>query len=918
MGCLVESITVIRFMQKVLLMRRVSPTLLLLALFHCLTYSVLSQTGSLVGKVTDQNSGEEIVGANVLIVGTPLGSTTDLDGKFLIKNIQPGTYNIRVSYIGYSAKVITGVAIKAGEALKLDVSIASQSYSADEVVVTAERALSTEAAILSERKKSATIGDAISAEQIKRTPDATSGDALKRVTGLSIVDSKFVFIRGVTDRYNGTMLNGVSVTTTDTDVDKKSFSFDMIPANLLENTIVTKTATPDLPGDFTGGLVQLNTLEFPNHQVIKLSLTSSYNTISNLTTLQQSQGGARDWTGFDNGTRDFPPSNLNAYELGKNLPNNWAQRSERAPLNGSLSFTIGDAVPIGDEQLGYVAALSYRNGFQRTETETDYFRTGSRILEASGTRDQYSVLWGGLVDLNFKFAGLHKLSFKNSYNQTAEDKLSKIAGVDENEQTFRTQVTEWDQRSLYVAKLSGEHRLPALGDIEVRWQGAYISSLAKEPDRKTAIYSKNVNDLSGPFIKALTDRSWSSLHEYTRSAGIDISIPVADAKVKFGAAVEGKRRSYDIKFFLAELERGSRAFELTVLPIDSIFMPQNFGPGKFVMFGLDNPRDKYTAEQTVYAGYLMLDLPFTVFGSDFRLVGGARLENSEQLVNTISPFSTNEPYVARLKAIDILPSLNFTYIINDITNFRLAYSQSVNRPEFREMASFYFYDYSIYEGAFGNPLLQRALSNNFDIRFEIFPGVGELLAASYFNKQISGAIEQQLIISSNPERTWFNSPNGRNYGWEFEVRKSLDFLGRYFANFSITGNYTRILSAIEYPIYFGANTVATREMQGQSPYMINVSLLFREPTFGTTVNLLYNEFGQRLEAVADTREQDVLEEARGVVDASITQPVLSGLELKFTIKDWGAKRKKFVTREGNPYRTIFQGTTYSLQASFTF
>ncbi len=897
-------------------MRRVFPALLFMIV---LNQSAFSQAGSLVGKVTDQNSGEEIVGANVLIVGTTFGSSTDLDGKFIVKTVPAGIHDIRVSYVGYSPKVITGIAIKPGEALRLDVTIVSVAYSSEEVVVTAERMLSTEAAVLSERKRSATIGDAVSMEQIKRTPDATSGDALKRITGLSIVDNKFVFVRGVTDRYNGTMLNGVSVTTTDTDVDKKSFSFDMVPANLLENTIVTKTATPDLPGDFTGGLVQLNTLEFPHLQVIKLSLSSSYNSITNLRTIQKSQGGGRDWTGFDNGDRNFPPSDVNGYDLGRVLPNNWAQRSGRAPLNGSFNLTIGDALPIGDQQLGFVAALSYRNGFQRTESETDYFRTGSRILEASGTRDQYTVLWGGLVDLNFKFESLHKLSLKNSYNQTGEDKMSRLSGVDENEQAFRTQVTEWDQRSLYVTKLSGEHVFPGLCDLDVRWQGSYISSVATEPDRKTAIYSKNVNyPESYPYAKGLTDRSWSNLREFTRSGGIDVTLPFGGAKFKFGALAESKTRGYDIKFFVAELERGSTAFELALLPIDSIFLPQNFGRGKFFMNRLDSPRDKYSAEQTQYAGYLMLDLPFSVLDYHFRLVGGARLENSEQLVNTISPFATDEPYVARLKKVDILPSLNFTYIVNENMNLRLAYSQSVNRPEFRELASFYFYDYSIYEGTYGNPLLQRALSKNYDVRFEVFPAAGELLAVSYFNKNISGAIEQQLIISSNPERTWFNSPYGRNYGWEFEVRKSLDFIGGYFANFSLTGNYTRIYSSIEYPISFGSSEFAVREMQGQSPYMVNLSLLFREPTLGTTVNLLYNKFGGRLEAVADTREQDVLEEARGVVDASISQSLYSGVELKFTIKDWGAKLKKFVTREGNPFRTTFQGTTYSLQASFTF
>ena len=878
-----------------------------------------AQTGSLYGTIVDQESGEELVGVNVILVGTTKGGNTDIDGRFSIKNLEADTVNVRISYVGYASQIVTGVVIKEGEGTKLDLSIRQEAYTAEEVTVTAERILSSEAAILSQRRKAATIGDGISAEQVKRTPDATSGDALKRVTGLAIVDNKFVFIRGVTDRYNGTMLNGVSVSSTDTDVDKKSFAFDMIPANLIENTVVAKTATPDLPGDFTGGLVQINTLDFPNDRVIKLSLSSAYNSISNLETIQGSQGGGRDWSGFDDGTRAFPDQNLNGYDLGKSLPNNWAQRSRRAPLNGALNFSIGDAVALGDDSFGYIAALSYRNGYQRTESEIDYFRTGSRILEAEGTRDQYSVLWSGLVDLSFKFSGLHKLSLKNSYNQTAEDKTSKITGVDENEQIFRTQVTEWDERSLYVTKLSGEHKLPALAGLDVQWQGSYISSLAYEPDRKTAVYSKNVNYPENyAYAKGLTDRSWSDLREFTRSAGVDLSLPLGDAKLKAGALAEGKRRDYDIKFFVAELERGSTAFELALLPIDSIFMPQNFGSGKFVMSRLDNPRDKYSAEQTLYAGYLMLDLPFTLFDNNFRLVGGARLENSEQLVNTISPFVTDEPFVARLKKVDILPSLNFTYIINDISNFRFAYSQSVNRPESRELASFYFYDYSIYEGTYGNPLLERALSKNYDLRFEIFPGVGELVALSYFYKNISGAIEQQLIISSNPERTWFNSPSGKNYGWEFEVRKTLDFLGGYFSNFSVTGNYTRINSAIEYPVYFGANEFAVREMQGQSPYMINLSLLYHEPTLGTTVNVLFNEFGRRLDAVADMREQDVFEEPRGVLDASVTQPIVRGLEMKFTVKDWGARSKKFVTREGNPYRSTYQGTSYSLQASLTF
>ncbi len=229
-----------------------------------LTGGAVAQMGSLYGKVHDSKSGEELVGANVLLVGTSLGGSTDIDGKFAIRNVPPGTYSVRFSYIGYTAQVVSAVEVKSGDNLKLDINLTSEDFQQDEVVVTAERVLSTEASVLADRRKSATIGDAISAEQIRKAPDATSGDALKRVTGLTVVDDKFVYVRGVTDRYNGTSLNGVSVSSTNTEVDRKSFSFDLVPSALLENTVVVKTATPDLPGDFSGGFVQVNTLDFPS------------------------------------------------------------------------------------------------------------------------------------------------------------------------------------------------------------------------------------------------------------------------------------------------------------------------------------------------------------------------------------------------------------------------------------------------------------------------------------------------------------------------------------------------------------------------------------------------------------------------------------------------------------------------------
>jgi hypothetical protein len=891
-----------------------------------------AQPGTVCGTLRDAATGEELVGVNIVIVGTSVGATTDLDGRYTLKNAPPEPFDLRFSYVGYTSSTVTGVRVASGVVLTLDVNLRPGEIEGDEVVVTAERQLNTESSLLAVRKKAATIGDAVSMEQVKRSPDATSGDALRRITGVTVLDNKFVFVRGVTDRYNSATLNGVSVTSTDTDVDKKSFAFDLIPANLLENMTVTKTATPDLPGDFTGGLVQLNTLDFPDRQVVKLSLSTSSNTITNGKTIRQSQGAAQDWTGFDNGYRNFPGDGVDfLYGLGRALPNNWKQRQARAPLNGTANLSLGDRLSLGDDILGYIAGLSYRNGFQRVEGTSEWNNIFNvPVILGEGTRDTYSVLWGGLFNLTYQLSGLDKLTFNNNFSQSAEDKITHNEFLDDTEEANIVEIAEWDQRSNYVTQLAGSHRLPSFGDLDIQWRGSYSSSISREPDRRQSVVAKPQNTPpSFPYAFERAIRSWSNLREFSRAFSLDIQLPLAeDTRIKFGGVAEGKSRQFNIRFF----ETDGSAYDpaanprLYFLPIDSMFAPENFAPGRFFMRELSSPRDFYSGTQNVYSAYAMVDQRFSLLGEDLRFVGGARVEHSEQLVNTISPYATNEPFIARVKNIDLLPSGNLTWVINDLTNLRLAYSQSVNRPEFRELSSFYFYDYNLFEGTFGNPLLERAVSRNYDVRFETFPDIGAVFAVSGFYKGITNAIEVKILPSTNPERTWFNSPQGKNYGWELELRTTLGVFGDYFRNLSIGANYSRIYSEIEYPegykvdsagVYLDKFRTATREMQGQSPWTANLSFTFTEPTLGTTLNILYNEFGRRIDAIGDKRDLDVIEQPRGILDLSVVQPVMQGLELKMTIKDLNAKKKEFRTREDRPYRTLFQGTTYSLQASLT-
>ncbi len=885
-----------------------------------------AQSGALAGKVFDEQTGEELVGANVLILGTTHGATTDIDGKYVVRNIPPGAHSVRISFVGYTAKTVTGVQIDAGRTAELNVSLAATAVEADEVIVTAERVRATESALLSERKKAATIGDGISAEQIKRTPDATSGDALKRVTGISVVDEKFVYVRGITDRYNGTTVDGASVTSTE--IGKKGFSFDLIPSNLIENTTVVKSATPDLPGDFTGGLVQVNTLDIPTERLIRVGVSTSYNNVSTAKDFLVSQGGGRDWLGYDDGSRSMPEFNGSMTEFAKSLPNTWAPRRTKAPYNGSFSFTFGDQFSLDDQEngesrLGIVASLSYSNKFQRTDFRVNEVTSGGFLLRRyEGSKDEYSVLWGAIANATYKISSLHKISFRNSYNRSGEDNVSRYGGEDGNTGSeVRSTAIRWTQRSVYTGQLAGDHLFPGFGGLSLQWRGSVSSSVREDPDRKLVPYVRQIGSApEDPFYVTTSDRSWEKANDRSKSVGMDFVLPISDLKAKGGLFYEDRAADYRIRAYRITGVASTR-FELYTLPLDSVFRPENFGPGGFAFF--ENPGNAasfYDANQELIAGYAMIDALFSVAGQSFRLVGGARLENALQRLHSTRSLTDPTPETTLLKKIDILPSMNLTYIIHQAANLRLAYSQTVNRPEFRELAPVAYYDFDRLETVYGNPRLQRALIRNYDARLEVFPAPGEVLAISYFHKALSSPIEQMIDVSSTPIRTYINSQRAINKGWEVEVRKSLDFLGGYFANLLLYGNYTRVQSAVEVvdEIAPGVFQTFTRPLQGQSPYMINVGVSFTEPATRTSITFLYNKYGRRIDAVGSAiSEPDIYEEPRDLVDVTISQQLFNLFEVKFAVRNLNGK-EQLLSKRGQTYRSNDTGTSYALSVSAGF
>ncbi len=866
------------------------------------TYAQASGDAKIVGSVIDAETAEAIVGANVVLEGTTKGAATDIEGRFVITEVEPGTYTLVVSVISYARKRITDLVVEQGKTVKIDVVMQSETIQLDVVEISAKAELAYEGALLTRQKKAASISDGISAEQIKRTPDATSSDALRRVTGISVVDNKFVFIRGTSERYSTARLNGASLASTEPD--KKSFAFDLFPSNLIDNMVISKTFTPDVPGDFSGGLVDMTTIDFPNDLTVRLIVAPSYNSASTGKTFHTYNGSATDALGYDNGARQIPtglPDNLNArnysedelVQFGRLFNNVWAPHTKTAPFNGSYSLSIGDGATLLGKNFGLVASLSYRNSFSTVDIVRNDYELAGPKFEFGGQQSTFSVLWGGLLNISYKVNDNHKLSVKNLYNRSSDDDVALLSGIDHlGFFDMNTTILRYVTRSVYSGTLSGDHFFQDLGGLQLNWNASVSNASREEPDYRRTSYVRDVGT-DDPFRILINNqpdpknggRFYSDLSDRARSLSGDFTIPITDLRIKFGGLVERKERDFAARV-LGFIATARTDFNLYYLPLDKVFAPENIHAKGFRISEYTSGSNRYDAAQNLSAAYLMADAPFSVLGGKFRFVGGARVERSRQELNSMN-FAGTLPVSSKLEITDLLHSMNFTYLMGENTNIRAAYSRTVNRPEFRELAPFAYYDFTTGTTIYGNPNLQRAMIQNYDLRFETFPQPGEILSVSLFYKDFEDAIEQVVVPGNalGAERTFANAKSARNYGIELEVRKTLGFIAGLLSDFSITANYTRVQSNVDISGSALGYARSNRPLQGQSPHSINAGLNYVNPLWGTGISLSYNRNGERIIEVATIYDEDVVEKSRDLIDLTVTQNIFGNFEAKFSARD---------------------------------
>lgn len=914
---------------------------LLLVILIILSHSInlfgqVQTKGTISGKVTDKSTNEDLIGASVLIVGTTTGASTDLDGTFVLKSLESGKHQLRVSYISYQTLVVSNVVVTAGQNTVVNIQLEPATTELNEVVVSAEALKATEASVLSIQRNSLNIVDGQSAELISKNNSTDGADVLKRMTGVTISEGKYAYIRGVGDRYNNTMLNGSNLPSTDPE--KRTFAYDMFPASLMENVLTSKTFIPDKPADFTGGLVEINTIEFPSKFIFDLNVSSSVNTNTTFKHFNSYNGGSNDFLGVDDGTRELPSlinsdkvnktnySSEQLQNIGLSFKNNWQTKSLNAPLNSSFRLNIGNQIRFDESVLGYIGSVTYSNSAENKNLEQASYTYEGPRFQYSGSNNTLNVNWGALVNISYKQGKDYKISLKNVYNNSSDDETTVYEGLyNYTQQTRKVTALRFVSRSLQSHQLIGEHHFDFLRSLKADWNLNYAKSERNEPDARRYIYARGMEDTDQPFRflldQSIGTRYFGNLDDQSYGANLNFKIKPFEAAsmpaFKLGYTFGKKDREFTARIFgFRNIPGGNFLEEDKVLQqsVDQIFAPANINPTFIEIIEITQPTDSYNSDQTISAGYAMMDFQPI---SNIKVITGIRYENSKQ--NLFSKTRTGESVEVHTDYKDLFPSLNLTWEATESINFRLAYSRTIARPEFREIAPFTYFDFVQNELVIGNTNLKRSLITNYDARFEYYPAPKELFAVSAYYKKFTDPIEQVLLSSSSfePIRSYENAKTARNYGVEFEARKSLEFISNSLSDFSFIGNLSWIDSKIE--LEDAGFQQSERSLQGQADFILNAGLYYEGFDNGFAASLTYNKVGEKISKVGFGGLGDVIEKPRDQIDISFSKKLFDVLSLKIAVRDLLAQDFKFVQRtpDGDKVSELSKkGQTISVSLSY--
>lgn len=847
--------------------------------------SVAVVAANIKGKVVDRQTGEALIGATVMVGDN--GCATDVNGEFELKGLKRGNLSIIIKYVGYKTLTLKASATDSPNAEPLTIEMESDQQVLGEVKVTGMARKNTDAAMIEAAKLSDQVVSNISAQEIRRTQDNNAGEVIRRVPGVSLIEDKFVMVRGLSQRYNNVWINGGAVPSSEPD--SRAFSFDIIPSSQIDNLVIVKSPSAEYPSDFTGGFIQINTKDIPSQNTFSVSMGGNWN----------------DATDF----KDFRYANLSSDYikdgavsiLGSGLNNDWRVKSKKPIGDLKLGADWSRRWTIGESKLGMVGAVNYTN---ETRSFTDMQNNLFGVYDSANDRSNYlrrstdnqynnNSRLGAMLNLALlSKSGNNKYELKNIFNRLVNERYTDRTGIDAQSNNEIGAEYYYRSRITYNTQITGKHTFT---DDHLEWSASYSYANRRMPDRKRY----TINDQNDDVIQLTSsndiNREFTKLDEHIMSANInekhDFHFGSFEPSLKIGAYGEYRTREYKTRQFLYtwdpqnnDLPDGFRRMDMTELLSNEQYLGGN---GLNILEDLVM-RNNYKGHNTLGAGYLAASIPV----GKLNVYAGVRYEFNQMELITNSRDDVESPKSKFYRNRDFFPSVNTVYKFDDKHQVRLAYGKSVNRPEFREVSPSVYYDFDLASNVQGKVDLKSCYIHNVDLRYEFYPSRGEQITIAGFYKHFSNPIEWTYTVAGGTDLVYSyeNAESADNFGVELDIRKDLSFIG--LRNFSLSFNGTLIHSRVNFPT---GSRYENRPMQGQSPYLVNTGLFYKNDKQQLSISLLYNRIGKRIIGVGrsegstgsedNARVPDSYEMPRDVLDFTISKKFGSHWEIKASIRD---------------------------------
>lgn len=861
--------------------------------------TTIDSTGTIVGRVLDARTGQPLSEAGVQLVGTSRGLQTGIDGRFRFAAVPIGPVTLQVRRLGYQPKQVTGLYLDAGAVLDQPIALDQSAVTLTAVVSSAERERGTVNAVLDGQRNAQAIVSSIGAEQISRSPDSDAAQALQRVSGVTVQDGKYLNVRGLDPRYTTASLNGARLPSPEPE--RKVVPFDIFPANLLQTVTTTKTFTPDQPGDFSGGSVDLRTRESPPETQRSYSLSMGFNDAVTGRTILSAPAAGAEWLGFGGGARRLPGILDAAGELTGNYTqqeynrfvgafrNAWSARSERGRPATSASMSAGGTRAVGSREIGYVGAFTYSYG---QEIRADEVRAFAVPMPGGGTEpvDRYtgstgreSALWGGVLNLSSLVGTRHRVTFNNTFTRSADNEARFEEGFDENTGLpFLLTRLRYVQRAVLSSQLGAEHELTDRQRLQWTVTGSRVTR--SEPDRSELAYALD-DQSTNPFLFGSSEaavRTFGDLSEHNVNVVADYALrfgPGAGNLLKLGAL--GRYTTRDSRVDSYSLQANLAREDRELAP-EVIFGSRFIGEADSVFRVVPlSQAGSYGANDLLGAGYAMAEYQIS---DRLRVIGGSRFEVQRLAIEAQPAFGGPENVTPVYY--DVLPALALNYSLTDRQMLRLSGSQTLARPEYREVVPIASRDVLGGEQFRGNLKLRRTLIQNADLRWEFYPSSGEVLSVAAFAKRFDKPIERVYRGTSGTRVTTFeNAESAINVGAELEVRKHLGFLMSPLEPWTAFSNVTVMHSTIDIGSVGAGSVQEERAMVGQAPYVVNAGLTYAARRGRFSATALYNVIGRRIYAASLLPLPSVYEEPRHVLDLSLRVPLSRGVSAKLDARN---------------------------------